>query len=123
MTSMEIRSLLEESEPPESEEGGGDRHRSRQLLLVALALVVLVVGLVGYFVLASHPAPVSATTTTSATGTKVASSTPGQASAPIESRSSTGVPVPASQYFSVKNPFVPKISQSGSSSSVATTNG
>ncbi len=123
MTSMEIRSLLEESEPPELEEGGRDRHRSRQLLLVALALVVLVAGLVGYFVLASHPAPVNAPTTSNSTGTKLGSSTPGQASAPIESRSSTGVPVPANQYFSVKNPFVPKISQSGSSSPVAGTNG
>lgn len=124
MTSMEIRSLLEEAEPSELEEGDGAKRRPRRLLILTVAIAVFVVGLVGYFVLANHASSVSSQTVTSGAQSRSGGPTPAQATTPAPGVSSTaGVPVPSTEYFSVKNPFAPRISQSGSASSAAGANG
>ncbi|MGC9154400.1 MAG: hypothetical protein ACP5HZ_02005 [Ferrimicrobium sp.] len=117
MTSMEIASLLEEPQVPEvgQEE---TRHRRPRLLFVVVGVVLLVgLGVGAYFVLAGHP-PSTNTAVADTQHPSVPSSETGRsAPAPVVAHAAASAPVPSSEYFTVKNPFVPKMIQTGPGSS------
>ncbi|MCI2976051.1 MAG: hypothetical protein MP439_08240 [Ferrimicrobium sp.] len=119
MTSLEIAALVEESEQnraaeadPEPEHGAR-RLTAKTLVLIALSVLVLAAG--GYYLSArgapqatQSPTPVVPAEASRSSHAATPGSTAGSSVDAGQARQAAS-PVPVSEYFSVKNPFAPKI--------------
>ncbi|WP_298209358.1 hypothetical protein [Ferrimicrobium sp.] len=117
MTSMEIASLLEEPEIPGFDQEGDAPRRSRLFIVAVGVALLLGLGLGAYFLVSSHSSSASGSSPGIQQTTVPQPATARTAPAPIVVHTGGGAPVPSSGYFTVKNPFAPKIIQSGPASS------